>query len=120
MKETLPLKKRADYVAVYEQGRSWANNLIVVKVLPNEFGLSRCGFSVGTRVGKAVARNRVRRLLREIVRLTPIKPGWDIVIIARPEAATADYYQLKSSVGKLLMRARLLRNNGEVVSTGVN
>src|SRR4030042_1239283 len=55
-----------------------------LKALPNELEFSRCGFSVAKDVGKAVVRNRVRRLLREVVRITSIKHGWEIVFIARP------------------------------------
>jgi ribonuclease P protein component len=52
----------------------------------------------------------VKRLLREITRLTAIEPGWDIVFIARPAAATTDFTVLKNSVLNLLSRARILEN----------
>ena len=113
------LTKRAQYLTVYKSGKAWVDNLIVMKALPNELELSRCGFSVAKDVGKAVVRNRVRRLLREIVRITPIKPGWDIVFIARPAAVTADYHKLRGSIEKLLLRARLINEN-EIVRAGVN
>lgn len=113
------LTKRAQYLTVYKSGKAWVDNLVVMKALPNELEFSRCGFSVAKDVGKAVVRNRVRRLLREVVRITSIKPGWDIVFIARPGAANADYYDLKRSIGKLLLRARLISEN-EMVYAGVN
>ena len=106
-------------MTVYKSGKAWVDNLVVMKALPNELEFSRCGFSVAKDVGKAVVRNRVRRLLREVVRITSIKPGWDIVFIARPGAANADYYDLKRSIGKLLLRARLISEN-EMVYAGVN
>jgi len=103
------LTKRRQYALVYRDGRSWVNSLVVMKALPNGFTLSRYGFSVSRQVGKAVTRNRVKRRLREILRLTPLEPGWDIVFIARPVVAAADYASLKESVRGLLSRAGLLK-----------
>ncbi|MCJ7829221.1 MAG: ribonuclease P protein component [Dehalococcoidia bacterium] len=113
------LTKRAQYLAVYRSGKAWVNNLIVMKALPNECEFSRYGFSVTKNIGKAVVRNRIRRLLREISRITPVKPGWDIVFIARPAAVTADYHELRKSVETLLLRAHLI-NKDEAVRAGVN
>ena len=113
------LTKRAQYLAVYRSGKAWVNNLIVMKALPNECEFSRYGFSVTKNIGKAVVRNRIRRLLREISRITPVKPGWDIVFIARPEVVAADYHELKKSVETLLLRAHLI-NKDEAVRAGVN
>ncbi len=93
---------------------------MVMKSLRNGLSLSRYGFSVSRRVGKAVVRNRVRRLLREILRLISLKPGWDIVFIARPVAATADYATLRESVVRLLSQARLLAKEHEEVYLSVD
>ena len=91
-----------------------------MKALPNGLGLSRWGFSITKRVGKAVQRNRLKRLLREITRLQLVKPGWDIVFIVRPAAAAADYHQLEESVMGLLQRARLLGDSSERIGAGFN
>jgi ribonuclease P protein component len=100
-------------VAVYKSGKSWGGDLIWMKALPNGLKLSRYGFSVTKSVGKAVVRNRVRRLLREIVRLKSLRPGWDIVFVSRPSAATADYHQLDGSISRLLGRVCLLQDKDE-------
>jgi ribonuclease P protein component len=93
---------------VYRQGRVWVTSLLVMKAMPNGLSLSRYGFSVTKKVGKAVRRNRVKRLLREIMRLQPLRTGWDIVIIARPAVVDTNYHQLEQEVTGLLSRAKLL------------
>ena len=89
-----------------------------MKAMPNGLSLSRYGFSVTKKVGKAVQRNRLKRLLREIMRLQPLRWGWDIVIIARPTVVNADYYQLEQEVTRLLTRAELLENKNGSISSG--
>jgi len=101
------LTKTAQYESVYNKGSSWVSDLVVMKALPNGLNLSRCGLSISRRVGKAVVRNRVKRLLREILRQTPLKPGWDIIFIARSPVAGANYRDLGKSVEGLLFRAGL-------------
>ena len=102
------LTKPRQYALVYSKGRSWTSDLVVIKALPNGLALSRCGFSVSKRVGKAVTRNRVKRLLREILRMISLEPGWDMVFIVRPTAAAVNYATLKRTVEGLLFRACLL------------
>jgi len=101
------LTKPQQYEVVYAKGCSWVSNLVVVKALPNGLALPRYGLSVSRRVGKAVTRNRVKRLLREILRVTPLKAGWDLIFIARPAAASTSYTDLKRTVERLLDRACL-------------
>jgi len=111
VKEPHSLTNRAQYILVYQHGKVWANSLVVMKAMPNELSLSRYGFSVTKKVGKAVQRNHLKRLLREIMRLQSLKSGWDIVLIARPAAVNVNYHQLERAVTKLLVRAQLLEGN---------
>lgn len=83
---------------------------MVLCALPNELPYSRFGFAVSRKIGSAVQRNRVRRRLRESIRLmqSRIAPGWDLVFIARPAIARASYHEISATCARLLRRAQLL------------
>jgi ribonuclease P protein component len=114
------LTKSEQYAAVYQKGSSQADGLLVMKALPNGLSFSRYGFSVGKRLGGAVARNRTKRRLREILRSTRLRPGWDIIFIARPAAASASLASLGKSVQGLLSRAGLLMREYEKACLSIN
>jgi ribonuclease P protein component len=67
------------------------------------------GIIVGRRVGKATIRNRVKRRIREVVRAAypRLRPGYDVVLIARPAAVEASVPNLAAAFAALLERARL-------------
>ena len=102
------LRSSGDFAAVRQDGRSWADGLLVLVSRPNEFDVTRFGFIVSKRVGNAVIRNRVRRRLKEAARLSQVQCGWDLVFIARQGASSADYGLLSGSMKKLLTRANVL------------
>ena len=89
------LTKPQQYASVYRKGTSRASTLLVMRALPNGLTVSRFGFSVSKKVGGAVTRNHIKRLLREILRAVPVKPARDIVFIVRPPAADAYFATLK-------------------------
>jgi len=108
MRHEQRLTKRRDFATVYRRGRALAHPLVVLRLLPNQLPYSRYGFVVSKRVGKAVLRNQVRRRLREGIRTLLVQPGWDIVVIARPKAAAADFHSLRRATVGLLSRAEVL------------
>jgi ribonuclease P protein component len=75
---------------------------------------ARVGFSVSKQVGDAVRRNLVKRRLREVVRrqLWNVAPGWDMIVVARPEAASAEYTAVRDDILTALRQARVLREPG--------
>jgi ribonuclease P protein component len=94
---------------IRRQGRSYANHLLVLCALPNDLPYSRFGFTVNSRIGNAVQRNRIKRRLREIMRLQQdtLQLGWDIVLIARQPIRNADYHEMETACARLLRRAQL-------------
>jgi ribonuclease P protein component len=85
------LSRSADFDRVYREGRSHASRYLVVYSFPRPSADddARLGVSVGRKVGGAVERNRMKRLLREAFWATAeeLPPGHDFVLVARPEAA---------------------------------
>lgn len=120
MRKTYRLTKGEDFEQVRSEGRSWVHPLLVLCALPNDRAHSRFGFAVGKRVGKAVTRNRAKRLLREAIRLREnhIAPGWDLVFIARARIRQADFHQVDRAVEHLLRRAGLLWPEGDDETPG--
>jgi ribonuclease P protein component len=102
------LTKPEQFASVYEKGASRVTKLVVVKFVKNGLSYSRYGFSVSSRIGEAVVRNRVKRRLREIVRVLSLEPGWDIVIIARPAIVSIDFSLLRDSVLNLFKSVNLI------------
>ena len=69
---------------------------------------TRFGFSVSKRIGNAVARNKMKRRLKSAALRARVQEGWDIVVIARQGARTADYWTLRRSMNRLLNRSGVL------------
>jgi len=99
------LTDKRDFQKVFHHGRSFANRYLVLYYLPNRQSEHfRVGFSVSKKVGKAVVRNRVKRLLREAFRLEKdgVKEPIDFVVIARPSAADLEFDKIRQNVQHLL------------------
>ncbi len=98
------LKKKKDFDKVFKKGKTIAGKLIFLKYLKNKLKINRFGFVVSLKLSKkAVIRNRIRRQLREITRcnLFNIKPGFDVLIIAKPEIINKDYQDIKDELEDL-------------------
>ena len=108
MRRELRLRGSRRFSQIYQEGSGWANSLLVLKALPNDLDVTRFGLVTARRIGNAVVRNKIRRRLREILRNTPIKTGWDLVFIARKRDVVSDYRQLENAAHRLLRRADLL------------
>ena len=82
------LRLPSEFSAVYEAKTRESRGPLTVYALPNELGHPRLGMSVGRKVGTAVRRNRIRRLIRESFRLLqhdlPRGRGYDLVVVVRP------------------------------------
>src|SRR5262245_1082510 len=91
------LRRRADFLAAATGARASAAGFVLQARMRGDIGPARVGFTVSRKVGNAVVRNRVRRRLREVVRLAPgvqMQPGTDYVLIGRSAALEAAFDRL--------------------------
>jgi ribonuclease P protein component len=106
------LTRSAEFERVYKQGRSTANRHLVLYDFPNPAaGDPRVGLSVSRKVGGAVERNRVKRLLRESFSKLRLAGGHDVVVVARPAAgelaAREGLAGVDAALGELVARSGL-------------
>jgi ribonuclease P protein component len=108
------LSRSAEFERVYRQGRSTANRHLILYAFPNPSTQTpRLGLSVSRKVGGAVERNRVKRLLREAFARHEqgLSPGQDLVVVARPPAGELAEREglagLDASLAELIAKAGL-------------
>lgn len=102
-KKIISLKKNSEFRNVYTKGQSVADRYLVMYKLKSIGSSTRIGFTVSKKLGKAIKRNKIKRMLREICRLNVDKfqSGYDYVIIARVAAQDCKYRELELSILKL-------------------
>lgn len=100
------LRRRREFKSVYERGVVLPGRAVVLYALRRHGAGRRFGFVVGRKVGKAVRRNRVRRMLREICRTWEgmFPSGYDYVIVARAGAYGRAFGELLVELSQLLGR----------------
>lgn len=100
-----------DIKTLFAKGKGVFDVWCGLKVRKNNLPVSRFAVVVGTKVSKsAVVRNRVRRQIREIVRLrlAEIKPGFDVMLLVRKEALDKAYGEIEVHVVSALKKAGVL------------
>ena len=106
------LRKRSEFLAVRKGGRASSPWFSVEAAGRGDESLPRVGYTVSKKNGGAVARNRIKRRLREAVRLgaaLSMARGHDYVIVARPGAKDAPFAALCAELGRAVEKATRLR-----------
>jgi ribonuclease P protein component len=108
IKKTFRVKRKQDFDTIFANKRSSANRNFVAYHCPNSVGRYRVGISVSKKLGNAVTRNRVKRLIRHGMKelemhLMPV----DIVIIARKGSETLTYQEVVANLRHVLKLAKI-------------
>ncbi len=111
MKNTFSIKLNRDFKRLYYKGGCIGSDIIVVYYKRNSHSCNRLGITVGKKIGGAVVRNRIKRLIRESYRLSEenMYLGYDIVIVARSKCAEADFKAVNGSLKRILKKTGILK-----------
>jgi ribonuclease P protein component len=98
-----PLSRRGDFKKVFELGSKFPSKYLVIYARPSGLSFSRLGLSVSKKIGKAVVRNRIRRLLREALKkqLMIKSVRYDFVLVARSASVQASLADLNEEIARV-------------------
>ncbi|MFX3618605.1 MAG: ribonuclease P protein component [Sporolactobacillus sp.] len=111
MKKIRRLKKNQDFQVVFNKGKSIANRQFVVYVLAQQDkSFARLGLSVSKKMGNAVMRNHIKRLIKESFRefSEELELGNDYIIISRRPVRTMSYHEFQGSLRHVLKKAGVM------------
>jgi ribonuclease P protein component len=112
----LRLRQRSEFLAVATGAKAPVPGFVLQALDRRKDGPVRVGFTVSKKVGNAAERNRVRRRLREVVRLTPssrLRPGHDYVLIGRRAALDLPFERMIDDLDRALRRLHEARETGQ-------
>jgi ribonuclease P protein component len=110
VKQRFRLTRSTDIQRVRRVGKSYAHPFVVLVAAPEPQALPRIGIIGGSRIGNAVQRNRAKRQIRACLdqTLPHLKPGWDLLILARRPITQGKYSEIQAALNSLFQRAGLL------------
>ena len=110
MERRFRLHQASDFARLRREGHEYRHSLFVICLATNELPYNRYGFIVARRLGKAVVRNKVRRQLREVVRLLHpnLNTGYDVIIIVRPPIVGQPFSNVYCAVSGVFRQAAVM------------
>ena len=111
MKHTIMLKKNYEFKNVLSKGKYYSAENIEAFILKNNFTYNLLGLAISTKIGKAVKRNKIKRLIRENYNNieNSIKKGYSIVFLWKKKAniKNATYYNIKKDINIIFDKAKM-------------
>ena len=109
------LGSNRDFQKVYQDGRSLAGRYLVLYWRKNETDQVMVGFAAGKKLGSAVIRNRLKRIMREAWRLHPEKrpAGYDLILVARKSLVWKTFFEAEKGLMEVLQRSNLISKGEE-------
>ena len=100
------LSKTSEFKKVFSEGRRIEGKNLVIFTLRNDYGFNRLGVIVKKETGKAVARNKIKRRLKEAFRLVNRKlfPRYDIIVLAKNSIGKSDYSEIYNDLENLFYK----------------
>ena len=103
------LSKTSEFKKVFSEGRRTEGKNLILFILKNDYDFNRFGVIVKKEIGKAAARNKIKRRLKEKSRLLNKKllPGYDIIVLAKNNIGEANYFEICYDLEGLLYKGKL-------------
>ncbi len=112
MEKKYRLRKNMEFKRVYNGGKSYWNRNLILYVRKNDLQNSRIGITITKKIGNAVVRNRIRRRIKEIIRLKlgNIKSGYDLILIPKKNVGDISYKDLESAMIHIMRISKIVKD----------
>ena len=105
------IRDKFEFNRVYSKGRSYVNHMMIIHVISSDDVKGKVGFAVGKKIGNAVVRNRIKRIMREAYRISQhdINQNVSMILIARKPLIDAKSYMVQKAFTNLCKKAEIIK-----------
>jgi len=109
------IRNKFEFNRVYNKGRSYVNHMMIIHVINSDSSKGKVGFAVGKKIGNAVVRNHIKRLMREAYRNSQhdIIQNVSMILIARKPLIEAKSYSVQKAFMNLCKKAKIIKRSAD-------